>query len=807
MTWIFILFLPNTLSAQVDWTEAERAWIKANPVLVFTVDDQSPPMNYRGDDGEMHGLSIDYAQLLSERIGVRIHYEGTDFASAIAKALQHTVDGMLNLTITDFRAEYLSFTRGYYSIPNAFVTLKNEPQIFGPLDLSDRRVGIQTGTLRLDTIQDWAPQAEVVEVPDLQKGAELILGGEIDVLVDESSVIQNLLDNLLEPQLKINTLVSFPTLDSVHIGLRNNDPIMREVFDKAIATLSQEDHERLRSKYFPDYNPQSTLVALELSPEEKLWIENNPALQVGVDSNFPPFEFIGAEGQLEGLNIEYLKTIMNRLGLEAVLNSDQAWTEYKSLLTTGRIDLISGMVRTENRAKTFAFSEPFFTMPIVIFANSSSPYVGSLDELHGGLVGVIQGYATSELIAENNPNLQLVYMEDMAQGFVSLKNMEIDVLICNLITGGYYLRNNGLTDIKVVGKTNYDLGLSFAVRKEQATLLSLLNKGLASLSLGDRERIYNNWIGLEYEARTDYGLLIIILVGSGLVIMAFFFWTRSMQREIHRRKRTEVLLTQTNAELEATLTQLEETQSQLIQSEKMSSMGVLVSGIAHELNNPLNYIASGVGAMEEVIDQLTSADTQGPTEEDWETLKALCQNIQIGVERSRDIVAGLKDYSRLDSGIVTKVNMNHCIDLALTMISYEIDASIRIKKEYSELPSIDGQSGKLNQVMVNLLKNSVDSIKERGEGGKNTITIRTSVGIVKEKEYIFIEIQDQGKGISQENRSRIFDPFYTNKTVGQGTGLGLSVSLSIVQEHQGEILVLPSEEGALFQVILPTRSR
>jgi ABC-type amino acid transport substrate-binding protein len=535
-------------------------------------------MNYRGDDGEMHGLSIDYAQLLSERIGVRIHYEGTDFASAIAKALQHTVDGMLNLTITDFRAEYLSFTRGYYSIPNAFVTLKNEPQIFGPLDLSDRRVGIQTGTLRLDTIQDWAPQAEVVEVPDLQKGAELILGGEIDVLVDESSVIQNLLDNLLEPQLKINTLVSFPTLDSVHIGLRNNDPIMREVFDKAIATLSQEDHERLRSKYFPDYNPQSTLVALELSPEEKLWIENNPALQVGVDSNFPPFEFIGAEGQLEGLNIEYLKTIMNRLGLEAVLNSDQAWTEYKSLLTTGRIDLISGMVRTENRAKTFAFSEPFFTMPIVIFANSSSPYVGSLDELHGGLVGVIQGYATSELIAENNPNLQLVYMEDMAQGFVSLKNMEIDVLICNLITGGYYLRNNGLTDIKVVGKTNYDLGLSFAVRKEQATLLSLLNKGLASLSLGDRERIYNNWIGLEFEELVlIMALLIIILVGSGLVIMAFFFWTRSMQREIHRRNVTEAPDTDQQRAGDSYFDKLSETQSQLIQSEKMSSMGILVS--------------------------------------------------------------------------------------------------------------------------------------------------------------------------------------------------------------------------------------
>jgi two-component system NtrC family sensor kinase len=107
--------------------------------------------------------------------------------------------------------------------------------------------------------------------------------------------------------------------------------------------------------------------------------------------------------------------------------------------------------------------------------------------------------------------------------------------------------------------------------------------------------------------------------------------------------------------------------------------------------------------------------------------------------------------------------------------------------------------------MVNLLKNSVDSIKERGEGGKNTINIRTSLGNVDEKVYIFIDIQDQGKGVSDESVRRIFDPFYTNKAVGQGTGLGLSVSLSIVQEHKGKIKLLPTEEGALFRVMLPVK--
>jgi two-component system sensor histidine kinase EvgS len=690
----FFLFGVTALPAQIKWTPEERTWIENNPSLVFALDDQTPPMSYRGDDGEMRGLTIDYAELLAQRIGVTFLYEGTDWTSAIAKALQHTVDGILNATITDFREEYLNFTQGYFSIPNAILTSRQSPQIRGPLDLAGLRTGVLSGTERVQVLREWAPRAQIVELDSLATGADLLLRGELDAIIDESSVIQSLLENLFDPELKLNTLVSFPTLDSVHIGLRNNDPMMHRVLNKAIATLDAEDHERLRSKYFPDYNPLNTLRVIELSGEELLWIQQNPVLRVGVDPNFTPFEFLDRQGEYQGLNIEYLRKVTAILGLQLQLESDRPWTEYLDLLQRGEIDLISGISSTPAREKNLLFTEPFFEMPIVIFAKDTSPYVGNLSEVRAGKVGVIRGFAIAEVLRQDYPQMDLHYVQGMDEGFDALEEGDLDLFVANLITGGYYLRDSNTINIKVVGKTEYNMGLTFGVNKDQQILLSLLNKGLGALTLGDRERIYNNWIGLEYEARTDYGLLILIISGSSLIILGFFLWNRSMRGEIHRRKRTESLLTQTNAELESTLTRLEETQTQLIQSEKMSSMGVLVSGIAHELNNPLNYIASGVGAMEEVINQLTFPDAQGPTEEDWETLKALCHNIQIGVERSRDIVAGLKDYSRLDSGIVTQVNMNHCIDLALTMISYEVDSSIIIKKEITATCPLSRPVGK-----------------------------------------------------------------------------------------------------------------
>lgn len=272
-----------------------------------------------------------------------------------------------------------------------------------------------------------------------------------------------------------------------------------------------------------------------------------------------------------------------------------------------------------------------------------------------------------------------------------------------------------------------------------------------------------------------------------------------------------------NEELEITLDKLKQTQAQLVQSEKMVSLGVLTAGIAHEINNPINFISSGVTGLkrsaEKIVNLLDSYkkltnknfETEIQKIEEFKkktrfedmlsaTLKVV-DNIGTGAHRTTEIVKELRTFSRLDEAELKSVNIHQGIDSVLVLLRNQYKNRIEIVKEYSELPPIECFPGKLNQVFMNVLSNAIQAIENEG-----TIVITTK----KEEENIIISIQDSGTGIPKEIQNRIFEPFFTTKPVGKGTGLGLSITISIIQQnHQGKIKVESSEKGTIFLITLP----
>ena len=286
-------------------------------------------------------------------------------------------------------------------------------------------------------------------------------------------------------------------------------------------------------------------------------------------------------------------------------------------------------------------------------------------------------------------------------------------------------------------------------------------------------------------------------------------------------------LTSTNDELytqqkqlELTLNQLKETQKQLIQSEKMASLGILTSGIAHEINNPINFISSGVIGLEMEIKELMGSlqeyreisrktlpesqqkmlndiDQKHDIESAFNNIPRLIESIQTGIDRTIHIIRGLRTFSRMDSGEKSEANLHEIIDSTLTILHNKYKNRITIHKDYCQHGQIKCYPGKLGQLLLNLILNSIQAIEETGN-----IYI-TSQFEVKEKKYI-IRIKDDGPGIPRENHSRVFDPFFTTKPVGQGTGLGLSISLGIVKDHGGMITFTSNtEKGTEFLVTLP----
>jgi signal transduction histidine kinase len=296
--------------------------------------------------------------------------------------------------------------------------------------------------------------------------------------------------------------------------------------------------------------------------------------------------------------------------------------------------------------------------------------------------------------------------------------------------------------------------------------------------------------------------------------------------ETHRRIKELALLNErharANRELEDSYRKLQEVQRQLLQSEKMASIGLLAAGVAHEVNNPIGYMNSNLLSLKTYVTNLlgllesyenVASAFDGADEElrqidefkrkiDFEFLRgdipALLDESLEGAARVKKIVQDLKDFSHAGEHDEWEgADLHKCLESALNIVHNEIKYKARVIKEFGALPPVQCLPLQLNQVFLNLLINAAHAIETEG-----TITVRTGA----ENGKVWVEISDTGKGIKPDHLDKIFDPFFTTKPVGQGTGLGLSVSYSIIRKHKGEILVESAPgRGTTFRVVLPER--
>lgn len=319
-----------------------------------------------------------------------------------------------------------------------------------------------------------------------------------------------------------------------------------------------------------------------------------------------------------------------------------------------------------------------------------------------------------------------------------------------------------------------------------------------------------------------------------------------MERQLAEEalRRSETQLREQASELEQALHQLKQTQTQLVQTEKMSSLGMMIAGIAHEINNPVGFIYGNITPATEYIKDLlelvnlyresyplTLPHIQEYTEEidlDFlmDDLPKLLASMKVGSERIRDIIASLRMFSRLDQAEMKPVNLHEGLDTTLQILQHRLKEkpghpAIEVVKEYSNIPLIECYAGQINQVFMNILVNAIDALESRqvsGDSMGNEIIVEYPCPQIKicteitensepnsELQSVVVRIKDNGLGMTERVRRLLFDPFFTTKAVGQGTGLGLSISYQIiVVKHGGKLeCVSAPREGTEFIIELP----
>ena len=288
---------------------------------------------------------------------------------------------------------------------------------------------------------------------------------------------------------------------------------------------------------------------------------------------------------------------------------------------------------------------------------------------------------------------------------------------------------------------------------------------------------------------------------------------QTLEQRVHDR-------TQEIEEKNARLTELIETmkrmQDQLVHSEKMASLGQLVAGIAHEINNPVNFISANITPLKNYIrdvktliarydehvhadEDLREAILQIKREIEFDflidDLDVLIRDVESGAIRIKRIVQDLRNFSRLDEAELKTIDLHQSLDTTLNLLGHIYEGRITVSKNYGDVPPVDCYAGQLNQVFMNMLANAGQAIAEKGN-----VWIATRL----DGEQVVISIRDDGKGIPEDALPKIFDPFFTTKDVGEGTGLGLSISYGIIEKHHGDITVNSKVgEGTEFIIRIP----
>jgi len=298
--------------------------------------------------------------------------------------------------------------------------------------------------------------------------------------------------------------------------------------------------------------PALQSTGIDLTTEERAWLQSNPVIRLSYDPSFAPYEWIDERGRYVGIAADYLDLIGHRLGTAIeVLPQIASWSEALERAKAGEAHGLTLLTPSPERSEYLYFTEPYVNYPWVIVTQEDYPFIGGLADLTGKRVAVPKGYVTQEILARDYPSLKLAPYETVFDSLQAVMTGQVEASVNSMATSAFYIRKHGLTNLKIAAPTGIETeGMGFGVVKSQPLLVGILQKALDTISEEERLAIAQKWVALEYKNGFDYSLLWQVLAGAVLLLLAFGYWNWRLRREVAARKRTEIALQQSERRLQ-----------------------------------------------------------------------------------------------------------------------------------------------------------------------------------------------------------------------------------------------------------------
>lgn len=538
----------------------------------------------------------------------------------------------------------------------------------------------------------------------------------------------------------------------------------------------------------------SLILDIHNSNASELPYASKRVIIVGGNSAYPPYEFLDKEGNPAGFLVELTRAIADEQGFQVIFHFDKSWAEMRTALEAGKVDILQGISYSEEREKILDFSPPHSYVSHSIFGHEKAPQVHSLDELRGKDVILLERGIMYDFFIRSGFQSNIIPAPTIAEAIKLLSIGKYDYAVLATMPANYFLTELGIKNIKTVVKNIETKKYCYAVKKGNRAVINLFNEGLERVRRsGKYKELKDKWFPA-YEIHpliTKYGPFVLIFLISGFIVS--LFWSRSLKRLVAIR--TSALQHEVEERKKA-VEELKRQQQQLLQADKMATLGILVSGMAHEINNPIGLILLNLPtisrANSDIVYILENYYRKNgdfimgglPYSQMRHEMPLMIEEMNEAAKRIKRIVEDLKHFSRRsDIKYNEEVDVNGVIQTSIRLIANTIKkATNHCNLSLSEqLPRVKGNSQRLEQVVVNVILNAAQAIHDSSKG------IFISTFYEDSSKSVIIQICDEGIGIPPEHMQHLTDPFFTTKRETGGTGLGLAISDGIVREHGGNI--------------------
>jgi len=546
---LLILSIASSLSAitVIQLSKKEQHFIEKEPVVKVGVSKNWMPFNFLNDKGEFDGIARDYLDLIAQKSGLHFKYESKNrWKDTFNSFKEGNIDLLPALYYAKDRKPYGRFTESYVKLRQFIFYNEDRDDIHSLEDLEGLIVAIPKGYATIEKIQELHLNIKILETNSIIESIQAVMSDKADALIEGQSVIKMIMQQNMIAGLKGIPQHAFSP-SYIHMQVTHDKPELYSIIQKSLKAITQEERRHIRKKW--SYQSQKVPnTKITFTKKQQLWIKEHPSINFTGDPHWLPFEAFNDKGEYIGIIADLLDIIEERSHLRFNVIASKSWEHALSMLDDETVHMLTETTDSSLRAR-YSFTNSFFSNPIVVIMDKESPYINSLHQLKDKRIVLIKDYGYTTKIKDKYPDLHFYEVENISEGLLSVADGKYDAILTTMALGGYHLRQLQLTNIKVVGKTEFKTQIGFAINREYEPLVGILNHIFKNITEQDKNELLDKWVTHTYVEKTDYTLLWQILGVSLFLILAALLWSMQLKREIARRVILEEELAEVNKKI------------------------------------------------------------------------------------------------------------------------------------------------------------------------------------------------------------------------------------------------------------------